>query len=62
MSRRVLIKHRLEFERGCLEPPKDHVAGVTNALESRLRRETGENRPRLSVYVALTPDDIGGQR
>ena len=62
MSRRALVKHRLEFKRGCLELPKDRVAGVTDALESRLRRETGENCPRLGVDVALTPDDVGGLR
>ena len=61
-SRCALVKHRLELECGCLEPPKDRVAGITNALESRLWRETGENRPRLGIDVALTPDDVGGLR
>jgi len=52
----------LKLERGCFESPEDRVAGVANALESRLRREAVEDRPGLGVEVALTPDDGGGLR
>ena len=50
----------MKFERGCFESPEDRVAGVANALESRLRREAVEDSPSLGVQVALTTDDVGG--
>ena len=52
----------MKFECGCFKSPEDHVAGVANVLESRLRWEAVEYRPGLGVEVALTPDDVGGLR
>ena len=62
LRRRTFVEHGLELERGRLEPPEDSVAGITNALERRFGRETGENRPGLGVDIAATSDESGGLR
>ena len=62
LHRRTFVEHGLELERGRLEPPENGVAGITNALERRFGRETGENRSGLGVDIAATSDDVGGLR
>ena len=62
LRRRTFVEHGLELERGRLEPPENGVAGITNALERRFGRETGENRSGLGVDIAATSDESGGLR
>lgn len=62
LRRCPFVEHGLDLEGRGLELPEDHIVGITDALESCLQQETGENRLGLGVDIAIALDKVGGLR
>ena len=58
----AFVEHGIELEGRRLELPEDRIAGITDALESRLGRKAVEDRPGLGIDVAIATYESGGLR